>query len=105
MQANLEEKLKKSEELRSTFRHFLTEVAKAAENSKTGRPIPAKVLADYTKEEEAQEVEVQKVRLRHLMLKAQLAKIEHRVKQKVSWTEPGWYNMTVQSISCRKYLV
>ena len=75
--------MKKSEELRSTFRHFLTEVAKAAENSKTGRPIPAKVLADYTKEEDLKEVEVQKVRLRHLMLKAQLAKIEHRVKQKV----------------------
>ena len=83
MQATLEEKLKKSEELRSTFRHFLTEVAKAAENSKTGRPIPPKVLADYTKQESAMDAELQKVRLRHLMLKAQLAKIEHRVKQKV----------------------
>ena len=58
-------------------------MAKAAENSKTGRPIPAKVLADYTKEEDQKEIEVQKVRLRHLMLKAQLAKIDHRVKQKV----------------------
>ena len=62
VQANLEDKLK---------------------NSKTGRPIPAKVLADYTKEEDQKEIEVQKVRLRHLMLKAQLAKIDHRVKQKV----------------------
>ena len=83
VQANLEEKLKKSEELRSTFRHFLTEVAKAAENSKTGRPIPHKTLSDYTKQESIKDAELQKVRLRHLMLKAQLAKIEHRVKQKV----------------------
>ena len=58
-------------------------MAKAAENSKTGRPIPAKVLAEYSRQEELKEVEVQKVRLRHLMLKAQLAKIEQRVKQKV----------------------
>lgn len=58
-------------------------MAKAAENSKTGRPIPAKVLAEYSKQEELKEVEVQKVRLRYLMLKAQLAKIEQRVKQKV----------------------
>lgn len=85
LQATLEEKLKKSEELQATFRHFLTEVAKAAENSKTGRPIPHKVLADYNKEEAVKDAELQKVRLRHLMLKAQLAKIEHRVKQKV-WT-------------------
>ena len=83
LQATLEEKLKKSEELQATFRHFLTEVAKAAENSKTGRPIPHKLLADYTKEEAVKDAELQKVRLRHLMLKAQLAKIEHRVKQKV----------------------
>lgn len=86
VQATLEEKLKKSEELRSTFHHFLTEVAKAAENSKTGRPIPHKVLSDYTKHEAIKDVELQKVRLRHLMLKAQLAKIEHRVKQKVCLT-------------------
>jgi hypothetical protein len=86
MQATLEEKLKKSEELRSTFHHFLTEVAKAAENSKTGRPIPHKVLSDYTKHEAIKDAELQKVRLRHLMLKAQLAKIEHRVKQKVRFT-------------------
>jgi len=83
VQATLEEKLKKSEELRTTFHHFLTEVAKAAENSKTGRPIPHKVLSDYTKQEGIKDAELQKVRLRHLMLKAQLAKIEHRVKQKV----------------------
>ena len=83
MQATLEEKLKKSEELRSTFRHFLTEVAKAAENSKTGRPIPHKLLSDHTKLEAIKDADLQKVRLRHLMLKAQLAKIEHRVKQKV----------------------
>lgn len=86
MQATLEDKLKKSEELRSTFHHFLTEVAKAAENSKTGRPIPHKVLSDYTKHEAIKDAELQKVRLRHLMLKAQLAKIEHRVKQKVCLT-------------------
>ncbi len=86
LQATLEDKLKKSEELRSTFHHFLTEVAKAAENSKTGRPIPHKVLSDYTKHEAIKDAELQKVRLRHLMLKAQLAKIEHRVKQKVCMT-------------------
>lgn len=64
----------------------MTEVAKAAENSKTGRPIPHKVLSDYTKHEAIKDAELQKVRLRHLMLKAQLAKIEHRVKQKVCLT-------------------
>lgn len=85
LQATLEEKLKKSEELRATFHHFLTEIAKSAENSKTGRPMPHKVLTDFTKQEAARDAELQKVRLRHLMLKAQLAKIEHRVKQKVSW--------------------
>ena len=58
-------------------------MAKAAENSKTGRPIPHKLLADYTKQEALKDAQLQKVRLRHLMLKAQLAKIEHRVKQKV----------------------
>ncbi|KAL0020312.1 hypothetical protein WJX77_006680 [Trebouxia sp. C0004] len=87
LKATLEEKLKKSEELRSTFHHFLTEVAKAAENSKTGRPIPHKVLSDYTKHEAVKDAELQKVRLRHLMLKAQLAKIEHRVKQKEELAE------------------
>ncbi|DBA66193.1 hypothetical protein WJX79_009707 [Trebouxia sp. C0005] len=87
LKATLEEKLKKSEELRSTFHHFLTEVAKAAENSKTGRPIPHKVLSDYTKHEAIKDAELQKVRLRHLMLKAQLAKIEHRVKQKEELAE------------------
>jgi hypothetical protein len=86
VQATLEDKLKKSEELRSTFHHFLTEVAKAAENSKTGRPIPHKVLSEYTQHEAMKDAELQKVRLRHLMLKAQLAKIEHRVKQKVCLT-------------------
>ncbi|KAL3147376.1 hypothetical protein ABBQ32_002856 [Trebouxia sp. C0010 RCD-2024] len=87
LKATLEEKLKKSEELRATFHHFLTEIAKSAENSKTGRPLPHKVLSDYTKQEAARDAELQKVRLRHLMLKAQLAKIEHRVKQKEELAE------------------
>ncbi|KAL3136322.1 hypothetical protein ABBQ38_005586 [Trebouxia sp. C0009 RCD-2024] len=89
LKATLEEKLKKSEELRATFHHFLTEIAKSAENSKTGRPLPHKVLSDYTKQEAARDAELQKVRLRHLMLKAQLAKIEHRVKQKTRPPDPN----------------
>ena len=47
--ADLEGKLKKNQQLRITFRRFLTEVAKAAENSKTGRHITCSAMAQATK--------------------------------------------------------
>ncbi len=45
IQAALEERIARADDVSGAFKHFKKEVARAAEHSKTGQPISAKVLA------------------------------------------------------------
>ncbi|KAK9802945.1 hypothetical protein WJX72_004456 [[Myrmecia] bisecta] len=104
LRAQLAERIGRSDDLRNTFHHFLMEVAKSAENSKSGRPIPPKVaksaensksgrpippkvLADLAAADAGREGEVQKVRLKNIHLRNQLHKLEASVKQKEELAE------------------
>ena len=47
LQARLEEKEEKVESVREAFTNFKSEIAKAAENSRSGKPIPRKIIRQF----------------------------------------------------------
>ena len=61
---------------------FKREIARAAENSRTGKPIPRKIIQQFESTELAKDKEVEKVRLKNIHLKFQLRKMEGKIKEK-----------------------
>ena len=85
-ESELRTKLVRSEEAASStaaaFVRFRAEVARAAENSRTGNRIAERALRSFERQDEAKEDEVQRVRLRNIQLRATLRKLEGRLRQK-----------------------
>lgn len=61
---------------------FKREIAKAAENSRTGKRIPPSIIKQFEITESKKEQELMRVRLRHLTLRAQLRKLEQALRKK-----------------------
>ena len=85
-ESELRTKLVRSEEAASStaaaFVRFRAEVARAAENSRTGNRIAERALRSFERQDEAKEDEVQRVRLCNIQLRATLRKLEGRLRQK-----------------------
>ena len=82
LNGRLEEKEEKVESVREAFTNFKTEIAKAAENSRSGKPIPRKIIRQFEETELRKDEDVSKVRLRNINLKTQLRKLEGKLREK-----------------------
>lgn len=69
-------------EIQESFVEFKREVAKASENSRTGKRIPPSIIKQFEITESKKEQELMRVRLRHLTLRAQLRKLEQALRKK-----------------------
>jgi len=82
-----EEKRNRAYEIRDGYIGFKMEIAKSAENSRTGKLIPNKVLAEIEELELVKEEEVERVRLKNIQLRNQMKKLELSIKQKEELAE------------------
>ncbi|GBG24782.1 Coiled-coil domain-containing protein 96 [Hondaea fermentalgiana] len=82
LQSKLDAKEKKCDEIQSSFAHFKREIAKQAENSRSGKPIPIHIIDQFETAERAKAGELEKIRLRNLHLRAELNKLEKALQNK-----------------------
>jgi hypothetical protein len=82
LQTRLDEKESRAQEIQKSFVEFKREIARAAENSRTGKPIPRRIIAQFEVTELAKDREVERVRLKNIHLKFQLKKLESKIKEK-----------------------
>ena len=68
--------------LEKEFADFKREVAKDAVNSRTGKPIPAKLIAHFEELEREKESQVEAVRLKNISYRTTLKKLEATLKKK-----------------------
>ena len=85
--AQVEVAVERAEEIQKTFWEFKAEVARSAQNSRTGKTIPPRLIAEIDASEAARETELGTARLRNIQLMAHLRKLEARLKQKEELAE------------------
>ena len=76
-----------AKKIADSFREFKREIALAAENSRTSKPIPPKVVGQFEELEQRREAEVEKVRLKHINLRMTLKKLEAQLRAKEQLAE------------------
>ena len=69
-------------EIREAFIDFKREILKAAENSRTGKPIPGKLIKSFEEQEQSKDFEVEKLRLANINRRNVLRKLEGTLRQK-----------------------
>ncbi|DAZ97261.1 TPA: hypothetical protein N0F65_009312 [Lagenidium giganteum] len=87
LQARLDEKESKVNEIQDSFLEFKREIAKNAENMRTGKPIPKRVIGQFEAAEMKKDQEVEKVRLKNINLRTHLKKLEQQLHAKEQLAE------------------
>ncbi|KAG7382197.1 Coiled-coil domain-containing protein 96 [Phytophthora pseudosyringae] len=87
LQARLDEKEAKVTEIQDAFLEFKREVARNAENLRTGKPIAKRVIAQFEAAELRKDQDVEKVRLKHINLRTHLKKLEQQLHAKEQLAE------------------
>ncbi|KAE8999895.1 hypothetical protein PF011_g14428 [Phytophthora fragariae] len=87
LQSRLDEKEAKVTEIQDAFLEFKREVARNAENLRTGKPIAKRVIAQFEAAELRKDQEVEKVRLKHINLRTHLKKLEQQLHAKEQLAE------------------
>eukprot|EP00899_Mesostigma_viride_P005781 jgi/Mesvir1/15203/Mv06437-RA.1 len=87
MRQRLDERRSKADSIRSAFLSFKCEVARSAENSRTGKPIPEKLIQQMEAAERKKDAEVERVRLKNIHLRNAMRKLEASMKQKEELAE------------------
>ncbi|RHY25369.1 hypothetical protein DYB32_008364 [Aphanomyces invadans] len=87
LQSRLDEKESKANEIQESFMEFKREVARSAENTRTGKPIPKRVIAQFEVAEMKKDQEVEKVRLKNINLRTHLRKLEQQLHAKEQLAE------------------
>lgn len=82
LQSKLDIKEKRCDEIQTSFAHFKREIAKQAENSRSGKPIPVHIIDQFESAESSKSSELEKIRLRNLHLRAELNKLEKALQNK-----------------------
>eukprot|EP00658_Telonema_sp_P-2_P003501 TRINITY_DN11300_c0_g1_i6.p1 TRINITY_DN11300_c0_g1~~TRINITY_DN11300_c0_g1_i6.p1 ORF type:complete len:349 (+),score=135.25 TRINITY_DN11300_c0_g1_i6:115-1047(+) len=82
MQTRLDHKVAAAELVHTRFHTFKREIAMEAENSRTGKRIPDKQLAQIEENERILDDECRTVRLRYIVLKHELARLESWLQSK-----------------------
>ncbi|TYZ65484.1 hypothetical protein PybrP1_010330 [[Pythium] brassicae (nom. inval.)] len=87
LQARLDEKEAKVTEIQDSFLEFKREIAKNAENMRTGKPIPKRVIGQFEAADLKKDQEVEKVRLKNINLRTHLKKLEQQLHAKEQLAE------------------
>jgi hypothetical protein len=87
MRQRLGDKAAKAVEIREAFLEFKREIFRASENSRTGKPIPAKLVASFEEQEAVKDAEVERMRLSNIQRRNALRKLELTLKQKENLAE------------------
>jgi len=87
LQYRLDEKQFKAEAISKSFSEFKREIALTSENSRTGKPIPSRMVDEFERWEARKNEEMEKVRLKNIMLRMNLKKLEKRLKTKEQLAE------------------
>jgi len=82
MQSRLDHKVAAAELVHTRFHTFKREIAMEAENSRTGKKIPARQLAEIEENEKMLDDDLKTVRLRNIVLKHELARLESWLQSK-----------------------
>jgi len=82
MKRRLDDKETKAREIKEAFIDFKREILKAAENSRTGKPIPGKLIKGFEEQEHGKDEEVEKLRLANINRRNVLRKLEGTLRQK-----------------------
>jgi hypothetical protein len=72
----------RANDIRNAFHTFKLEVARSSENSRTGKPIPERIIQERMSQELKKEQEVERVRLKNITLRNQMKKLEAHLKVK-----------------------
>ncbi|KNE61859.1 hypothetical protein AMAG_07131 [Allomyces macrogynus ATCC 38327] len=83
----LEEKKREIADKSDEFRKYKRQIAQSAENSRTGKPIPVKVIDQLEALEIKREQDVAAVRLENIKLRNKLKRHEHTLRQKEELAE------------------
>jgi len=78
----LDDKEHKATEIKEAFVDFKREILKGAENSRTAKPIPPKLIKQFEESEEMKDVDVEKMRLSNINRRNMLKKLEQNLRQK-----------------------
>ena len=87
LQARLDQKEAIAHEIHESFLEFKREIAKGAENSRTGKPIPRSIIHKFEQEELKKDQVVTQVRLKNINLRTQLRKLEQTLREKEQLAE------------------
>eukprot|EP01116_Phalansterium_solitarium_P013084 TRINITY_DN299_c0_g5_i2.p1 TRINITY_DN299_c0_g5~~TRINITY_DN299_c0_g5_i2.p1 ORF type:complete len:594 (-),score=147.98 TRINITY_DN299_c0_g5_i2:1243-3024(-) len=82
MKKRLEEKESKAQEVNQLFLKFKREIAREAEDSKTGRTISPQLIEHYEQEEIKKDGDVEKVRLKNITLRKKYSSLEKSLRAK-----------------------
>jgi len=82
MKRRLDDKQGKAEEIKEAFVDFKREILKGAENSRTSKPIPDKLIASFEKAEAEKDADLEKMRLSNINRRNHLRKLEQTLRQK-----------------------
>jgi chromosome segregation ATPase len=82
LQAKLNEKQTKCEEIEHQFKELKRSVAKNAVFSRTNKPLSTRMINDWEATDEAKDSEVHQYRLQNIQLRNQLANCEKVLKKK-----------------------
>lgn len=82
LQAKLNEKQTKCEEIEHQFKELKRSVAKNAVFSRTGKALPTRSINDWEATDDAKDAEVHQYRLQNIQLRNQLANCEKILKKK-----------------------
>jgi hypothetical protein len=82
MKRRLDDKQTKAEEIKAAFVDFKREILKGAENSRTSKPIPDKLINQFEKAEGEKDSDLEKMRLSNINRRNHLRKLEQTLRQK-----------------------
>jgi len=82
MKRRLDDKEHKASEIKEAFVDFKREILKGAENSRTSKPIPGKLIKSFEEAEAQKDLEVEKMRLSNINRRNMLRKLEANLRQK-----------------------
>ena len=82
LQNRLDTQETKANEIKESFEDFKMEITRAAENSRTGKKIPDKIIAQFDADFRRKDEEVERMRITDIKLRMQLRKLSKSLQQK-----------------------
>ena len=87
MKQEVEDAMDTANSIRDTYQKFKAEVARTAENSRTSKLIPQRLINELEAAEQKKEAEVEKIRIKNIQLKNSLSKLELQLQRKEELAE------------------